>query len=880
MHPYGLNELREKFLSFFESKGHLILPSFSLVPENDPSILLINAGMTPLKPYFTGLKVPPSKRVATCQKCIRTPDIDNVGKTSRHGTFFEMLGNFSFGDYFKKEAIPWAWEFMIEVLGIPEDRLYVSVYLDDDEAFDIWHNDVGLPKEKIFRFGKEDNFWEHGTGPCGPCSEIYYDRGADKGCGRESCTVGCDCDRFIEVWNLVFTQYDRQEDMTYLQLKSKNIDTGMGLERLACVVQQVDNIFEVDTIRSLLDQVCDIAGVKYGKDYKKDVSIRVITDHARSATMMVSDGVVPSNEGRGYVLRRVIRRAARHGRLLGIDGLFLAGLADTVINTFKDAYPHMEQKRDYIKKLISVEEEKFNNTLDQGMSILEEFIDSVKQKGSDTIDGEMVFKLHDTYGFPIDLTREIAKEYDLKIDEEGFLAEMKNQKEKAREAHFRKEGSAWEKDLFTGEHKHFATKFIGYTQYEAKATVKYIISDGKLAENAMEGEEVAIVTDVTPFYAESGGQVGDTGIISGENFKMVVTDCKKNSDGKYLHFGKVETGMVQVEDAVELKIDIAKRKSTARNHTTTHILHKALKNVLGDHVNQAGSLVTPDRLRFDFTHFTALSAEQLEEIERQVNDVILSNYPVYIEEMSLDEAKKKGATALFGEKYADTVRVVMVDDYSMELCGGTHISATGEAGLIKIISESSIASGIRRIEALTGTGAVEWYRERERLLNEASMAAKTTPEEISFKITEIADELKKTRRELEELKAKALKNSVNDMIQKAIDVSGIKVLAERMDGLDINELRNTADMLKSKLGSSVVILASGSDGKVSLIISATKDAVERGIHCGKIVGEAAKAAGGGGGGRPDMAQAGGKDVNGIDKAVEIALNKVKESLSG
>jgi len=879
MHPYGLNELREKFLSFFESKGHLRLPSFSLVPENDPSILLINAGMTPLKPYFTGLKVPPSKRVATCQKCIRTPDIDNVGKTSRHGTFFEMLGNFSFGDYFKKEAIPWAWEFMTRVVGIPEDRLYVSVYLDDDEAFEIWHNDVGLPKEKIFRFGKEDNFWEHGTGPCGPCSEIYYDRGADKGCGKDSCTVGCDCDRFIEVWNLVFTQYDRQEDMTYLQLKSKNIDTGMGLERLACVVQQVDNIFEVDTIRSLLDRVCDIAGVKYGKEDKTDVSIRVITDHARSAAMMVSDGVVPSNEGRGYVLRRVIRRAARHGRLLGIDGLFLAGLADTVINTFKEAYPHMEQKRDYIKKLITIEEEKFNATLDQGMSILEEFIDAVRQKGSDTIDGEMVFKLHDTYGFPIDLTREIAKEHDLKIDEEGFLAEMKNQREKAREAHFRKESSAWEKDLFTGEHKLFATKFIGYTDYEAKAAVKYIISDGKLVENAMEGDEIAIVTDVTPFYAESGGQVGDTGVISGDNFKMIVADCKKNSDGKYLHFGKVEKGMVQVGDAVNLKIDIAKRKKTARNHTATHLLHKALKNVLGDHVNQAGSLVTPERLRFDFTHFTALSSEQLDEIERRVNDAILSNYPVNTEEMPLEEAKKKGATALFGEKYADTVRVVMVDDYSMELCGGTHISATGEAGLIKIVSESSIASGIRRIEALTGTGAVEWYREREKLLNEASLAAKTAPEEISSKISEMADELKKARRELEELKAKALKNSVNDMIQKSIDISGIKVLAERMDGLDINELRNTSDMLRSKLGSSVVILASGSDGKVNLIISATKDAVDKGIHCGKIIGEAAKAAGGGGGGRPDMAQAGGKDVNGIDKAVEIALNKVKESLS-
>ena len=574
----------------------------------------------------------------------------------------------------------------------------------------------------------------------------------------------------------------------------------------------------------------------------------------------------------------MIRRAARHGRLLGVDRLFLADLADTVINTFMDAYPHMDQKRDYIKKLISIEEEKFNATLDQGMSILEEFIDTVRKKGSDTIDGEMVFKLHDTYGFPIDLTREIAKEHDLKIDEKGFLSEMKNQKEKAREAHFRKEGSAWEKDLFTGKNKLFATKFIGYTEYETKAAVKYIISDGKLVENAMEGDEIAIIPDVTPFYAESGGQVGDTGIAYGENFNMVINDCKKNPDEKYLHFGKVETGMIQVGDVVNLKIDISKRKSTARNHTATHLLHKALKKVLGDHVNQAGSLVTPDRLRFDFTHFTALSADQLEEIERQVNDAILTNYPVNTEEMSLNEAKQKGATALFGEKYADTVRVVMVGDYSMELCGGTHISATGEAGLIKIVSESSIASGVRRIEALTGTGAIEWYKEREKLLNEASMAAKTNPEEISSKIAEMADELKKTRRELEEIKVKELKNSVNDIIQKASDISGIKVLAERMDGLDINGLRNTADMIKSKLGSSVVILASGMDGKVNLIVSATKDAVEKGIHCGKIIGEAAKAAGGGGGGRPDMAQAGGKDVNGIDKAIEIALNKVEESL--
>lgn len=878
MQHFGLNELREKFLSFFESKGHLRLPSFSLVPVNDPSILLINAGMTPLKPYFTGQEVPPSKRVTTCQKCIRTPDIDNVGKTSRHGTFFEMLGNFSFGDYFKKEAIPWAWEFFTQVLGIPESRLYVSVYKDDDEAYDIWHHDVGLPKEKIFRFGKEDNFWEHGTGPCGPCSEIYFDRGADKGCGKEGCTVGCDCDRFIEVWNLVFTQFDRQEDMTYLPLKSKNIDTGMGLERLACVMQGVDNIFEVDTIRSVLNHVCDISGTKYGSDYKKDVSIRVITDHCRSASMMVSDGVLPSNEGRGYVLRRLIRRAARHGRLLGINKTFLSDLADTVIDVSKCAYPHMDEKRQYIKKVISIEEEKFYATVDQGMSILDQYIAEIRQNGQNTLTGDMVFKLHDTYGFPIDLTREIAVENGLNIDEDGFMAEMKKQKEKAREAHLRKEGSAWEKDFFTGEHKLFTTLFTGYSEYETEAVVKFIIRDGNLVENASMDEEAAIVLDKTPFYAESGGQVGDTGVITGKNFTMKVTGCRKTADGKILHFGVIESGMVQVGDAVSAKIDIALRKSTARNHTATHILHRALKNVLGDHVNQAGSLVTPDRLRFDFTHFSPLTAEQIEAVEQQVNEVILSDYPVTTREMAVDEAKKEGAMALFGEKYGDTVRVVSVGDYSKELCGGTHIRASGEAGLIKIIGESGIAAGVRRIEALTGTGAINWYKKREKLLIEASEVVKAAPEDTPDRIAGLADELKSLRKELESVKLKMINSSLNDVLSKAQDISGIKVLAARMDQLDMDGLRKTADTLKSKLGSAVVVLASGLDGRVNIIVSATKDATDRGIHCGKIIGDAAKAAGGGGGGRPDMAQAGGKDPGGIDRALEIAVEKIKASL--
>ncbi|AGC68391.1 alanine--tRNA ligase AlaS [Thermoclostridium stercorarium subsp. stercorarium DSM 8532] len=878
MQKFGLNELREKYLSFFESKGHLRLPSFSLVPENDPSVLLINAGMTPLKPYFTGQKIPPSRRVTTCQKCIRTPDIDNVGKTSRHATFFEMLGNFSFGDYFKKEAITWAWEFFTEVLGIPEERLYVSVYFEDDEAFDIWNKVVGLPKEKIFRMGKEDNFWEHGTGPCGPCSEIYFDRGKDKGCGKETCTVGCDCDRFIEVWNLVFSQFDRQEDGTYLPLKQKNIDTGMGLERLACVVQGVDNIFEVDTVRTVLDHVCRIAGVRYGEDYKKDVSIRVITDHIRGSSMLVSDGVLPSNEGRGYVLRRLIRRAARHGRLLGIKDAFLSELAETVINVSMGAYPHMDEKRDYIKKVISIEEEKFYNTIDQGMNILEEYVDELKRQGSDTISGSMVFKLHDTYGFPVDLTREIAQEHSMKIDENGFHEEMRKQKEKAREARLKKENSAWEKDLFSGGYKSVVTEFTGYNEYETEATVRFIVLDGKLVENAQMDDEVAVVLDRTPFYAESGGQVGDTGVITGDNFKMTVNDCKKTSDGKYLHYGKIESGMVQVNDRVIAKVDIERRKCTARNHTTTHILHRALKKILGDHVHQAGSLVAPDRLRFDFTHFSPLTEEQIEAVESEVNSVILSNYPVTVREMPLEEAKKAGATALFGEKYGDIVRVVSVGDYSMELCGGTHISSSGEAGLIKIIGESGIASGVRRIEALTGTGAISWYKNKERTLRKVAEIVKSTPDDTPFKVNNLVEEIKNLQKELNSIKDKLANQSVNDLLNKAEDVSGVKVLAARLDQLDMTALRNMADTLKNKLGASVVVLASGFDGKVSLVVSATKDAVSRGIHCGKIISEAAKAAGGGGGGRPDMAQAGGKDVNGIDNAVKIAVAKIKEQL--
>lgn len=878
MRKYGLNELRELYLSFFESKGHLRLPSFSLVPVNDPSVLLINAGMTPLKPYFSGKEKPPSKRVTTCQKCIRTPDIENVGKTSRHATFFEMLGNFSFGDYFKKEAIAWAWEFLTRVLEIPEERLYVSVFEDDDEAYEIWNKDIGLPPEKIFRMGRDTNFWEHGTGPCGPCSEIYYDRGPEKGCGKPDCTVGCDCDRYIEVWNNVFSQFDRQEDGTYLPLKQKNIDTGMGLERLACVVQGVDNIFEVDAIRAILDAVCARAGVEYGKEYKKDVSIRVITDHARSVTMMVSDGILPSNEGRGYVLRRLLRRAARHGRLLGIKDLFMADMADKVIECFGDAYPNLREKQDYIRKVISLEEERFYATIDQGTSILEEYIEQARKDCSNRLTGEMAFKLHDTYGFPLDLTREIAAEKGIDVDEEGFHQEMAKQKAKAREALKNREGSAWEKDLFAGTENNVPTTFVGYDVYECDAKILYIVMDDTLVDSAQQDDQVTLVLDRTPFYAESGGQVGDTGVIFNDSFRMEVTTCRKTTDEKYLHIGKVVSGSVMVGDKVHASVDVEKRLATARNHTATHLLHKALKEILGDHVNQAGSLVTPERLRFDFTHFSAIDPEQLDLIEKRVNEKILENIPVTVEEMPLEEARKSGAMALFGEKYKDVVRVVSVGSYSKELCGGTHLKSTGQAGLLKILGESGISAGVRRIEALTGFNALEYFKTRDEMLKKAADAAKATPEDLAHKIENLSDEIRQLKKEIEQLNGRLLKSSLDSIIAGASEVGGIKIVAARMDDMDMNALRNASDSIRDKLGSCVVILASAKDQKVNLIVSATKDAVSRGVHSGQIIKDAAAACGGGGGGRPDMAQAGGKNPAGIDEALRIAREKAAEMM--
>ena len=878
MEKLGLNEIRERYLSFFESKGHLRLPSFPLVPRNDPSILLINAGMTPLKPYFTGQEEPPGKRVTTCQKCIRTPDIENVGKTARHGTFFEMLGNFSFGDYFKKEAIPWAWEFFTEDLKIPADRLYPSIYEEDDEAFDIWNKDVGLAPERIFRMGKKDNFWEHGIGPCGPCSEIYFDRGPDKGCGKPDCTVGCDCDRYIEVWNLVFTQFNREEDGTYSKLQKKNIDTGMGLERLACVMQDVNNLFEVDTIRNILDYVCGKAGVKYGAAEESDISIRVITDHIRSTTMMVSDGILPSNEGRGYVLRRLLRRAARHGKLLGVNDEFLYDVARIVIGESKSAYPELAEKADYICRVVKTEEERFAATIDQGLNILTDFISEIKAGNGGVLPGSMIFKLHDTYGFPLDLTREIAGENGLSIDEDGFRKEMGEQRKKAREAAKSKEASAWGQDVAADLPRDVRTEFTGYESFESEGKILYIIRDGELADNAQEGDEVTVILDRTPFYAESGGQVGDRGILETRDGRVRVRDCRKTPDGKYLHTGVVESGIIEKDAPAAAKIDAALRMATARNHTTTHLLQKALRDVLGSHVTQAGSLVGPDRLRFDFSHFSAMTRDELKKVEKLVNEKILADLKVDVRELPIDEARKLGAMALFGEKYGDIVRVVRAGDYSIELCGGTHLSSTAQAGLVKILGESGVAAGVRRIEALTGESAIAYFNEKEELLNDISQALKSSPQDTLRKVEALNAELKSSEKEIERLRNKLVSGSMDDILAKAVDFKGVKAVAARFDQLDMEALRNTGDMLKNRLGSGVVVLASGYGDKVSFVAMASKDAVDRGVHCGNIVREAAKAAGGGGGGRPDMAQAGGKDASKIDEALRLALRTAGEQI--
>jgi alanyl-tRNA synthetase len=878
MQKLGLNELRERYLRFFESKGHLRLPSAPLVPKNDPSLLLINSGMAPLKPYFTGQEEPPRKRVTTCQKCIRTPDIENVGKTARHGTYFEMLGNFSFGDYFKKEAIPWAWEFVTEDLKMPVDKLWVTIYEDDDEAFDIWHKDIGLPAERIVRMGKQDNFWEHGTGPCGPCSEIYFDRGPEKGCGSPDCRVGCECDRYVEFWNNVFTQFNKDEQGNYSRLAHPNIDTGMGLERLACISQGVDNLFEVDTVLNILNYICKIAKVEYKKSEKTDVSIRVITDHIRSTTMMVCDGVLPSNEGRGYVLRRLLRRAARHGRLLGINKPFLYDVAMVVINESKEAYPELSEKADYIKKVIRIEEERFETTVDQGIVILNDFISEIKSKNEKTIPGEMVFKLHDTYGFPLDLTREIAEENGLGIDEEGFKKEMDAQKKKARDAHNSKDTSAWADSVFDKLDKSLKTTFVGYNEASADAKILYIVKDGEIVDTAQEGDEVTIILDKTAFYAESGGQVGDKGTITTKNGTVKIEDCTKTADGKFLHSGTVESGLIEKGADAKTLIDTKRRMAISRNHTTTHLLHKALRTVLGDHVHQAGSLVEPNKLRFDFSHFSSMTQEELKRVEDMTNEAILNSMSVEVNELPIEEAKKLGAMALFGEKYGKTVRVVKVEDYSIEFCGGTHLKNTAQAGLVKVLGESGVAAGVRRLEALTGEAAIKYYAEKENMLNEVAQALKASPVDSIKKVESLGQELKSAEKEIEQLRNKLVSGETDAILEKAADVKGVKVVTARFDTLDMEGLRNTGDMLKNKIESGVIVLGSGYGEKVSFIVTATKDVMAKGIHAGNIIKEVAKVAGGGGGGRPDMAQAGGRDVAKIDEALKTAIPVIESQI--
>ena len=881
MIKYGVNELRRKYLEFFESKGHLKMNSFSLVPQNDNSLLLINAGMAPLKPYFTGQEIPPRRRVTTCQKCIRTGDIDNVGKTARHLTFFEMLGNFSFGDYFKHEAINWSWEFLTKVIGMEEDRLYPSIYADDDEAFNIWTKEVGVPAERITRFYRDengdcDNFWEHGAGPCGPCSEIYYDRGIKYGCGKPDCKVGCDCDRFMEVWNNVFTQFESDGHHHYTELKQKNIDTGMGLERLAVVVQDVDSVFDIDTMKAIRDKICELAGVTYMEDEHKDVSIRLITDHIRSVTFMASDGIIPSNEGRGYVLRRLLRRAARHGRTLGIDGLFLAKLATTVIDSSKDGYPELDEKRELILKVLTTEEENFNKTIDQGLVILSDLESRLVKEGKTCLDGEDAFRLYDTYGFPIDLTNEILEEKGFTVDMDGFNNAMNKQKETARGA--RKETNYMGADatVYDKIDTRITSEFVGYDTLETESEITVLTTSKDITDTLAEGMEGTIIVNKTPFYATMGGQQGDTGVITCNGSVFEVIDTIRLKGGRVGHVGKVMAGSFNVGDKVTLTVDEKKRIDTAKNHSATHLLQEALRIVLGNHVEQAGSLVTPDRLRFDFTHFQPMTEEEIEKVEAIVNEQIAKSIDVETKVLAIEDAKKTGAKALFNEKYGDTVRVVCMGDFSKEFCGGTHISNTGLINSFKIVSESGVAAGVRRIEALTGNGVFAYYKDIEKKYNDICKAAKATPANVEEKIAHMQAEIKSLNSEIESLKNKAANEALGDVLNQAEDVNGVKFLAVKLNDVDMNELRNLSDDLKSKIGSGVVVLASamGSD-KVNLIVTATDDIVKAGVHAGNIIKSAAPCVGGGGGGRPNMAQAGGKNPAGIEKAFETA----KETLA-
>ena len=871
----GLNELREKYLEFFESKGHLRLPSFSLIPQGDNSLLLINSGMAPMKKYFTGEVTPPRRRVTTCQKCIRTGDIENVGYTDRHGTYFEMLGNFSFGDYFKREAISWAWEFFTQVLEMPKEKLYISVYENDDEAWDIWTKEIGVEESHMKRLGKEDNFWEHGSGPCGPCSEIYFDRGEKYGCGKPDCGVGCECDRYVEVWNNVFSQFNNDGHGNYTDLAQKNIDTGMGLERLACVMQGVDNLFLVDTVQNIMKKICEIAGVRYGDDKKTDVSLRVITDHIRSTVFMIGDGVLPSNEGRGYVLRRLLRRAARHGKLLGIQGAFLKDVVDTVIQENQTAYPELVEKRETIKKIITFEEESFAKTIDQGLSLLNALIDKADSK---VFSGEHAFTLNDTYGFPLDLTKEILSERGMEVDEERFRQLMQEQRERARNA--RKDAGA---DAWKGEGSAAAglpqTVFTGYTQMEGEGQVLAIIQNGQRVDSADEGAEVSVVLDTTPFYGEGGGQVGDTGVLEAEGVSVDVVDTTKH-EGVYLHRAVVGEGTLNVGDKLTAKVDSLRRSAIMRNHTAAHLLQAALRKVLGTHVEQAGQLVNDQHVRFDFTHFSALTPEELLQVESLVNEEILKAVPVSMVEMGIEEARQSGAMALFGEKYGDVVRVVSVEDgFSKELCGGTHMDNTARLGLFKIVSESSVASGVRRIEGVTGTGVLEMLGVQMATLRQTAQAMKVAnPMELPLHAGQMMAQIKDKDKLIESLNAKLAQNRLEGVFQNAQDVEGVKVVYALLSGTSSDALRALCDKAKERPEAIVAVFAGVSDGKATLAAVCSKAAQEKGLKAGVLVKEVAQLCGGNGGGRPDFAMAGAKDQSKLDDALAAVPELVKKQI--
>ena len=875
--PYGLNELREMYLKFFESKGHLRLPSFSLVPRGDKSILLINAGMTPMKPWFTGEEEPPRSRVTTCQKCIRTGDIENVGHTARHGTYFEMLGNFSFGDYFKKEAIPWAWEFLTspEWVGLEPERLYPSVFAGnettpaDDEAFAIWRDVIGIPEDHIFRFGKEDNFWEHGSGPCGPCSEIYYDRGEEYGCGKPGCTVGCDCDRYVEVWNIVFSQFNNDGHGNYTELKQKNIDTGMGLERLACVCQNVSSLFDVDTVMNITNKVSEITGAHYEESEKTDVSLRVITDHIRSSTFMICDGILPSNEGRGYVLRRLLRRAARHGKLLGVDRPFLYEVVDTVVRENECQYPELREKQAYITRVIRTEEENFAKTLDGGMKIFSDMLEEHKAKGEHVFSGSDAFKLYDTYGFPIDLTNEMAAEQGLTVDEAAFKQLMQEQKERAREARKALGDLGWAGVEFGKEMP--ATEFDGYEKSVTEGKILAIVADDEMRTEIVDGVDALIVLDRTAMYAEMGGQVGDHGYIESENGKFVVTDVQKNKGGKFLHYGRVVSGEMRVGDVCSVRIDLERRKAVSRAHTATHLLQSALEAVLGDHVHQAGSLVEPDRLRFDFTHFEAVKPEELARVSRMMSEFILDGYPVVTEELPVEEAKKRGATALFGEKYGDVVRVVTMGDdektVSMELCGGTHLDNTAKVGPFRIVSEASVASGVRRIEAVTGKACLELTDEMNQRLVRVAEALKTTPAELFAKAEASMREIRDLHQTIEKMKDRLFAGEVDQFLFSAKNIGGLRVITANRGAVDAADLRRMGDFLRDKASSVVAVLSAVNGDKATLLAVCGKDAVAKGIKAGDIIKSIAPIIGGKGGGKPDSAMGGGSDLLKVDDAL-------------